>query len=58
MLVAAPGTNVPEAAPPWLVPAAAVSETPPKPVTGIVFVAEPVGAWVEDMVLRREELPR
>jgi hypothetical protein len=58
MLVAAPGTNVPEAAPPWLPPAAAVWVAPPKPVTGILFVAEPVGACVEDIVLRREELPR
>lgn len=59
MLVAAPGTNVPEAAPPWLPPEAPVSAgLPPKPVTGILFVAEPVGACVEDIVLRREELPR
>jgi hypothetical protein len=55
-----------EPAPPWsdeppLLLLEPVSEAPPKPVTGMVFVAaplEPVGAAVEDMVVGREVLPR
>lgn len=42
----------------WL--AEEVSAAPPKPVTGMLFVAEaePVGADVEDIVLDMVELPR
>lgn len=58
MLVAAPGTKVAAAAPVESPLEVEVAEAPPKPVTGILFVAEPVGADVDDMVLKRDELPR
>ena len=55
MLSPAPGRKAAGAAP---MLGGLVAVEPPKPVTGILFVAEPVGALVEDIVERREELPR
>lgn len=49
-----PGTNEAGAAPPGVLLAVA----PPNPVTGMSFVAEAVGATVEDMVEGMEVLPR
>jgi hypothetical protein len=57
MLVAAPGTKVPVAAP-VEPPLEAVLVEPGKPVTAGLLVVEPVGACVDDIVLEIELLPR
>lgn len=57
MLVAAPGTKVAAAAPVEPPLGAEVEAAPPKPVTGMLFVADPEGADVADMVLEEVELP-
>lgn len=58
MLTAALGTKVAAAAPVEPPLGAEVEAAPPKPVTGTLFVADPVGAEVDDMVLEVVELPR